>query len=207
MVKRRNLHAILLLAELACIPANARATSKIETGDATPLKASAHLDFTIVIPNIVFLQVGTGATATDNATVDSLVFTVPPDHVSDATAVAPDAVPAGNGRITARVTGNNGAITLSSSTSGAMTNAAGDTISYAQMRVAVASHTTAAPLAHPVLVDGSATSLNLPTTRGNITQFDAQWNFTYANQSIIPAGIYGGNGKGNGRVTYSVSVP
>jgi hypothetical protein len=39
---------------------------------------------------------------------------------------------------------------------------------------------------------------------------DAKWTFKYANTSIVPAGTYGGGGTGNtgnGRITYTATLP
>ena len=166
------------------------------------MKASASIDFTIIVPKFVYLQVGTGTNLSDNTTVDNLVFSVPADHIGDGTPVS------GVGtQVRARVLGNNDTITLSSTTLGPMKNSAGDTISYSDMNVTVAADTSATVLAHPALVDGSTTSINLPTTGGKITDLDAKWTFTYRNNKVVPAGTYGGVNMQNGRVTYTVSMP
>jgi hypothetical protein len=38
-------------------------------------------------------------------------------------------------------------------------------------------------------------------------QRDAQWAYTYRNQTTPPPGSYGGVNTNNGRVTYTASVP
>ena len=186
----------------ALLSASANAGSQFETGDTTPLTASAHLDFTIVVPKFVALRVGTGAITASNPTVDSLVFTVPADQIGNGTPVH-----AANSEITAQVLGNNGPIMLSATTPGAMNNGGGDVISYSQMDVAVAADTTATSLSHPVLVDGTSTSISLPTTSGRVTNLDGKWTFTYRNTNVVPGGTYGGVNTRNSRVTYSVSMP
>ena len=112
------------------------------------------------------------------------------------------------GQVTARVMGNNGTIAFSSTTLGPLSNGTGDTISWSQMNVAVASNTSATALSHPGLVDGSTTSLNLPITTGTkVTNLDAKWTFTYKNTNVVASGTYGGINTNNGRVTYGVSMP
>ena len=201
-MNRRRTCAVGLIASLALEPNCAIAGSSFATSDATPITASASLDFTIIVPKFVFLRVGTGADMSESTTIDNLVFAVPPDRIGDGSEV-----PAMSGQIIARVMGNNGSITLSSSTSGPMNNREGDTISYSEIAVTVAPETTGIALAHPPLLDGTANSINLPTTSGNITKLDARWTFTYLNRHAVPAGTYGGIGQRNGRVNYSVSIP
>jgi hypothetical protein len=61
-------------------------------------------------------------------------------------------------------------------------------------------------LAPPLLVDGATTTTTL-TAVGKIVQQDAKWTFAYANNTVPPAGTYGGAGVNGGRVTYTASVP
>jgi hypothetical protein len=113
-----------------------------------------------------------------------------------------------NGQVTARVMGNNGTIAFTSTTTGALSDGAGDTISYAQLTPTVATNTTATALPHPAFVDGGSTSINLPTqTGGKVTNLDAKWTFAYLNTNAVAAGTYGGVNTQNGRVTYAVSMP
>ena len=46
---------ILAAQGLAFLPGSAHAASRIDLGDALPLRAKAHLDFTIIIPEIIQL--------------------------------------------------------------------------------------------------------------------------------------------------------
>ncbi|RNJ62753.1 MAG: hypothetical protein EDM03_08875 [Porphyrobacter sp. IPPAS B-1204] len=178
------------------------------TGTGTPLAATANLDFTVTIPKFVYIRIGTGTNAANNTTVDNIVFNVPAANIGDGTAVTGTGGDLTNGQVTARVLGNNGTIAFSSTTLGPLNNGAGDTISWSQMNVAVATNTTTTALAHPALVDGATTSINLaPTSGTKVTNLDARWTFTYRNQNVVPAGTYGGVNTRNGRVTYAVSMP
>lgn len=206
MISKRILGAAFAIAGMAAIPTGAHAESQFVTGTGTPLQASAKLDFTITIPKFVYVRIGTGTNAANNTTVDNLVYTVPAANVGDSTAITGTGGDLTGGKVTARVIGNNGTIAFSSTTLGAMNNGSGDTISWSQMNVAVATNTSATALSHPALVDGSTTSINLPAT-GKITNLDAQWTFTYKNENVVPAGTYGGVNTQNGRVTYAVSMP
>ena len=115
MGRRRTLHGFIVTTGIAFLPTIAHAESQFAMGEPSPLAASAHLDFTIQVPSFVLLQVGTGTAASSNPTVDSLVFSVPVGNIGVGTPV-----PSGGGQVSARVIGNNGAITLSAATPGAM---------------------------------------------------------------------------------------
>jgi hypothetical protein len=208
VINNRILGGALALACLSVLPTAARAESKFVTGTASPLTASASLDFTITIPKFVYVRIGTGSNMASNTTVDGLVYTVPAANVGDGTAISGTGGDLTGGQVTARVIGNNGTIAFSSTTLGAMSNGAGDTISWSQMNVAVATNTSATALSHPTFADGSTTSINLaPTSGTKVTNLDAKWTFTYKNQNIVAAGTYGGVNTNNGRVTYAVSMP
>ena len=186
----------------------ASANSTFATGTASPLTASANLDFTITVPKFLYLRVGTGTNFANNTTIDNIVFTVPAANIGNGTPVAGVGGDLTGGQVTARVIGNNGVITFTSTTLGPLNDGAGDTISYSQIGVTVATNTTTPALPHPTLVDGATTTLTLPVTSGaKVTNLDAKWTFTYLNNAIVPPGTYGGINTNNGRVTYSASMP
>jgi hypothetical protein len=207
VINKRILGILALPVAISAFSTSAQAESKFVTG-ATGLTASANLDFTVTIPKFVYVRIGTGTNMANNTSVDNLVYTVPAANVGDGTAISGTGGDLTAGQVTARVIGNNGTIAFSSTTLGAMSNGAGDTISWSQMNVAVATNTSAAALNHPTLVDGSTTSINLaPTSGTKVTNLDAKWTFTYKNQNVVAAGTYGGVNTNNGRVTYAVSMP
>jgi hypothetical protein len=191
----------------AAIPFVSHAESTFQTGAGT-LTGSARLDFQVTIPKVLFLQVGTGTANAANATVNLIDFTVAAANVGSGTAVAASAAAGdlGNGTVTAKVLGNNGAVTLTSTTAGALGNGAGDTISFTQITAAATVLTSATPLAHPTLVDGATTTTTVPAA-GKIVNRDARWTFSYANTATVPPGTYGGVNANNGRVTYTASMP
>ncbi|HTS85980.1 MAG TPA: hypothetical protein VLT60_06145 [Usitatibacter sp.] len=207
-----NLRKNLLKAAVAvavAAPLFANAESAFTTGAGSPITASAHLDFSITIPKILFLQVGTGTNMAANATINQIAFTVPAANVGDSSVIAASAGSGdlGNGTVTARVIGNNGNITFTSTTLGALGNGSGDTISYAQIATAVAVNTSATALAHPTLADGTTTTLTLTPASGKVINRDAKWTYTYLNQSVAAPGTYGGVNANNSRVTYTASMP
>jgi hypothetical protein len=194
---------------LAVLPIAANAESQFVTGTGG-LTANAKLDFRITIPDVLFLQVGTGSAFANNTTVDLIDFTVPGANVGDGSAIAASAASGdlGNGTVTAKVVGNDGTIALSSTTLGALNDGAGDTISFNQIATNVATLNSATALPHPALADGATTSLNLtPNVNSKVTNLDAKWTFSYLNQNVVAAGTYGGVNTQNGRVTYTAAMP
>lgn len=195
--------ALVLSAPLA-----AHAESNFQTG-AGALNANARVDFTIVIPRILFLRVGTGALLANDATINLITFNVAAANVGSGAAVAATAASGdlGNGTVTARLIGNGGNVTFSVATPGALTNAGGNTIDYTEIT------TAAAPLggvplllAAPVLVNGAGAPANIAAINGVVNR-GAQWTYTYDNTNPVAAGTYGGVGIQNGRATYTAAMP
>ena len=113
----------------------------------------------------------------------------------------------GNGVVTAQVIGNNGTVTFTSTTVGALGNGAGDTISYGQIATAAAANTSATVLAHPTLADAATTTVTLTPASGKVINRDAKWTYTYTNAAVVAPGTYGGVNTNNSRVTYTASMP
>lgn len=199
----------ILAAAAVAVPMLCNAESNFQTGT-TALTATAHVDFQITIPKFLFLRVGSGTgTASGGyatlATIDEITW-------------APTAAQVGTGVLagsggdltggieTAVVVANNGNVTLSSTTTGALSDGAGDTISFTKITTTATHNTTATTLAPPALADGATTTTTL-TAVGKVVQQDAKWAYTYSNNTTPPAGTYGGVNVNAGRVTYTASVP
>jgi len=206
---KTNLIKIAVAAALVAAPMMASAESAFTTGAGSPITASAHLDFQITIPKILFLQVGTGTNMAANATVNQIAFSVPAANVGDGSVISATAGSGdlGNGTVTARVIGNNGTVTFTSTTVGALGNGAGDTISYGQIATAAAANTSATVLAHPTLADAATTTVTLTPASGKVINRDAKWTYTYTNAAVVAPGTYGGVNTNNSRVTYTASMP
>ena len=188
-------------------PMLASAESNIQTGTGA-LTATARVDFRITVPKTLFLQVGTGTANANNTAINLIDFVVPAANIGDGTPIAATATSGdlGNGTVTAKVVGNNGAVTLSSTTAGALGNGVGDTVSFGQIATTSAVLTSATALAAPALVDGGTTNITVPAT-GKIVNRDAKWTFSFLNAAIVPPGTYGGVGTNNSRVTYTAAMP
>jgi hypothetical protein len=209
--------AFALAAAVALSPCVAQAESSLVTGAGT---ASARLNFSIVIPKFLYLQVGTGTYPTTAATIDNIVFDMSTGVASIGNGTAQAATAAsgdqGNGTVTARVVGNNftAAVNLSATTTSAMSNGAGNTISWSEISVASAAQVTvpaaASLLPHPgsaaaPFANAAATTVSLTPVSKIINQA-AKWTFTYKNTNVPASGTYGGAANG-GQVTYAIAMP
>ena len=178
--------------------------------------AVARLNFSIVIPQVLFLRVGTssGNAATDG-TIDGISFTVPAANVGNGTAVAGVGGDLTAGAVTVRVYGNGGNISLNSAVTGPLTTGVvGETIPWSQINVAAAAlgATTAgftnAAITHPAFNlaagggNGTATTLN---AAAKVVRVEGRWTYTYLNANAVAAGTYGGTVALNGRVTYTAT--
>jgi hypothetical protein len=185
----------------------ATAESNVQNG-AGALTATARLDFRVTVPKVLFLQVGTGTALAANTTINLIDFVIPAANVGDGSVIAATAASGdlGSGAVTARVLGNNGNVTLTSTTVGALGNGTGDTLSFALISTTPTVLTSATALAAPALADGATTSTTVPAT-GKIVNRDARWTFAFLNSAVVPPGTYGGVNANNSRVTYTASMP
>lgn len=210
------LSAAVIAAAVAVSSGSARAESNFVNGAGT---ATAHLNFSVVIPKFLYLQVGTGTYPTTVATVDTILFDMT-GSISSIGNGTPQAGTGGDqtgGAVTARVVGNNftASPTFSATTAGAMSNGAGGTISWSEITVATAALTVtpaaSGTLAHPgtaaaPFADGAATNVTL-TPASKVINQASKWTFSYKNTNVPPSGTYGNTVANNGQVTYSIAMP
>lgn len=191
------------LALALATPLLASAESQLVVGGTSG--ATARLDFRVIIPRVLFLGVGTGATAAVPGTIGT-IDTVTFDYTTNPAAVGTGAAGVATGNVVpVRVVGNNGQISLTAATAGALTNAAtpADTIPWSEI-TAVSS---VPELPSPVIpATGTGAGSNVSLSSGTkITDRSANWTFSYANTAVVAPGTYGT--ATNGRVTYTASMP
>ncbi|MBT2320910.1 hypothetical protein J7E62_00880 [Variovorax paradoxus] len=210
---------LLLVTALAAIaPLAAQAESNFSTGSGA-LAANAKLDFIITIPKVLFLQVGTGTSYANNATVNDITFAVPAGNVGNGTAVAGAGGDLASGGVTVRVLGNSGTVTLTNATTGPLSSgvAGNPTVPWSDIVVTpgTLATTTAgfdnSAITHPAFNTAagggaSATPTTLTGTAGLVRR-EGSWNFAYANTATLPAGTYGNTLANNGTVTYTATAP
>ncbi len=198
-MKASKLTKIALAVALAT-PVAAMAGSDITTGVGA-ITATVNLDFRIIIPKFVFLQVGTGTLLADNAAIDVVEWT------PTVAQLGTGPLAANSGVVTARIIGNGGVITVNSNTPGPLSNGAGDTIPYTDISA------TSSDFAHPAFAGvglGTATVTVPNIVPLKVTDRTATWTFSWANGAVIPAGTYGdiaNAGANNSRVIYTASTP
>ena len=192
----------LVLAVTLVIPFGANAESSLQTA-CTPCTANARVDFSIVIPKILFLRVGAAG-----AGIDQITFTVPAASVGNAVAQTGAGGDLGTGSVTAIVQGNNGTVTLTATNGGALGNGATGTINYSEIVTtpsALGGFGTL--LSAPVLGNLTSSTITINPAPSLIVNAGARWTYTYANTTVVEPGTYGGVNLNNSRVTYTASMP
>ena len=204
---------ILAGAVALALPLLASAESNVQTGAATAAPgATAHVDFTIVIPKILYLRVGTGSAyttgaLTSNGTVDLITFSPTPAQVGNGVAIAGTGGDLTNGVETAAIVSNSGNVTLNATATGALGDGAGDTIPFAEIKTTASTLTSATALPAPVLANGTSANVVLIAPATKVIVQDAKWTYAYLNNAVVPGGNYGGANVNNGRVVYTATMP
>jgi len=204
----------ILVAAAAAAPMLCNAESSIQTTSGQT--ATAHVDFQITVPKFLFLRVGTGSNYatgvyTANATVDQITWLLTTANVGTGplTGTGGDILPAGT-ETAALICNSGNAVTFTSSTAGALTDTTADSISFANITVAPAALTAGYTLlTPPAIADGTPTTVTV-NGAGHLVKADAKWTYSYTNNTVPAGGVYGGGGAGNtgnGRVTYTATMP
>ena len=210
----KNVVLLCALVSTSALPMLALAESNTTSPAATNATAVGRLDFTVVVPSVLFLRIGTGgAVGVAGAVIDGLTFTVPATNIGDSTVIAGTGGDLTNGAVTVRVFSNFGSnVTLNSGISGQLANVAGDTIPWSQIAVvatalsaATAGFTNAA-ITHPAFsaTTGAGTATTL-TAASRLVRQEGKWTFSYSNTAVVPAGTYGNTSARNGRVIYTAA--
>lgn len=183
---------ILAAAVMLALPLAANAESNVTTGTGT-LNATARVNFSILIPRFIFLQVGTGSFLAANGTVDNIDFTPALTVIGDNSVVAATAGSGnlGNGGVTVRIIGNAGNVTLAATGPANLTSGA-NTIPWTQISTAITGSAT-----HPAINGASAA---FPATAG-VVNINGSWVYTYLNNATPAAGTY------TGQVLYTATTP
>lgn len=206
------LKTLLGTAALA-LPLAALSESNVQTGTATSSPgATAHVDFSIVIPKILYLRVGTGSSyttgaLTSNPAVDLITFSPTAAQVGSGTAVAGTGGDLSGGVETAAIVSNSGNVTLNATSTGALSNGTGDSIPFSQITTTAATLTSATALPAPVLSNTVSANVVLTAPATKVITQDAKWTFAYANSAMVPQGTYGGVNTNNSRVVYTATMP
>jgi hypothetical protein len=204
------LKALLGAASMA-LPLVTFAESNVQSGAGT-LTATAHVDFSIVIPQILYLRVGAGSSYTtgvlsSNPAIDLITFSPTAAQVGSGTAITGTGGDITGSTETAAIVSNFGNVTLVATATGALGDGAGDSIPFTQITTTATSNTFATTLMAPTLANGTSNTITLTAPATKVIQADAKWAFSYANTTTPPAGTYGGVNQNNSRVVYTASMP
>ena len=195
------------------LPLLASAESNVQTGAATASPgATAHLDFSIVIPKVLYLRVGSGSAYTSGIlasvnTTDLITFSPAAGTVGNGTAVAGTGGDLTGGVETAAILSNSGNVTLNATASGALSDGTGDSIPFTQITTAATALTSATQLSPPTLTNATSSNVILTAPATKLIVQDAKWTYSFANSTNVPAGTYGGVNANNSRVTYTATMP
>jgi hypothetical protein len=195
------------------LPLMTFAESNVQTGAATAAPgATAHVDFTIVIPKVLYLRVGAGSAYSTGAlssvnTIDLITFTPAAGTVGNGTPVAGTGGDLTGGVETAAIVSNSGNVTLNATAGGALSDGNGDTIPFTQITTAATTLTSGTALPAPVLTNGTSSNVVLTAPATKLIVQDAKWTYSFANAASVPAGTYGGVNVNNGRVVYTATMP
>jgi len=202
--KLSSIVSAALVVSAAAFSSSAFADSATGAGGA-PNTAQARLDFQITIPKVLQFRVGTAAAGT----IDLITFAPTAAQVGNSVAVAGAGGDLTGGAVTAKVTANSGLVTISATTTGALTGTGTNVIPWSEISTTSTVLTSATALAAPTIpLTGLGATVNAPApTAAGITVADAKWTFAYLNTTVPAAGVYGGTVAKNGRVTYTASAP
>lgn len=170
----------------------ALADSEFDVGNGA-LSASADLDFEIVIPRFLYLQVGSAGTTVDQVSFDLSGVASIADvdaNIGTGTAVA------GDSTVGVRLVSNAGDVDLEAVGSGTGLSNGTDIIPWSQI-TGTAATGGATGLDVPVV---GAAAITIPASGGVVNRTDT-WSFEYANDNLVAGGTY------TGTVTYTATAP
>lgn len=170
------------------------------TGAGT-LTRTARQDFRVIIPRFLQFRVGAAGGAISLVDCD---LSASAGILGDGTDVACAGGDVGGGVSTVMVRSNAGAITLTATTLGALSNGV-DTLPFSEILTATSTANVPAP-GLPA-AGGTSAGVAVVANAGNVTDRTATWTYTYDNTAIYASGTYGGVAVNNGRVTYTASSP
>lgn len=180
---KRNLITKALIAAALATPMFAQAESQLVNGTGN---ATARLNFSVVVPRVLFLGVGSGAAVTPRAT-DAAIDTV---SFNGATGV-------GTGNVVpVHVFGNSGQITIALSHPINLLSGT-NSIPFTQIGVTSSDATNLPAPAFSATGTGSAQPA---LSSGTVTDRSANWTFTYTPVNATP-GTY------TGQAVYTASAP
>ncbi len=190
----RKIRTAAAIAALGAVSGNVFAESGTDT--TAPFSVANRVDFSIVIPAVLYFRVGTDA----GGSIDVVTFSPAAAIVGDSSVVAGSGGDAGGGKVNVTVRGNNGQVTIATSVASpnglGTGNAADGFVSYGE--IATGSNDGNVPA--PVLANAGIPNVNVVLSANKSTNRTAVWTYTYANSTMPTAGTY------SGRATYTATM-
>lgn len=171
----------------------ALADSEFDTGNGT-LTATADLDFQIVIPRFLYLQVGAPGSTETLVTFDLSGVSSIADVDSQIGSGSPVD---GDVTVGVRLVSNAGDIELEATGSGTGLTNGSETIAWSQITGTAADGTGAGGLDVPTI---GAPAVTITASSGVVNRDDT-WSFDYLNDNLVAGGTY------TGTVTYTATAP
>jgi hypothetical protein len=200
MLQRLRFLSIVAAAAVTVLPATVHANSSApSSGDAT-----ANLEFRVVIPRVLTLQVGSASS------VDVVEFNVGAANLGDSSKITGVNQTTLGTTVNARLFGNNGTVQFKVTTTGpmTMTNGGSDTIAFDQLEASSSQVGGLTLLSHPAFANsGDSAIVPVSGNSSNVVNAAADWTFKYLNTATKAAGSYGSDAGHNGRVLYTASNP
>ena len=198
----RSKAAILVAIALSGTLGGQVAHAGTASDNTAPYSASTTLNHRITYPRFLRFRVGAAAAGISLITCNMSAVANALGTGVDQACTGGDL---GGGASTVEVKSNAGQVRLTVTTTGAMQNAAGNTIPYSEIKSA---SSNPGNLPAPVLTTGAVSpAVNVALSAGVVTDRAATWTYTYDNSAIYPAGTYGGVNVRRGRVTYTAAAP
>ena len=204
-MKVRKITAAALLAAASVTPQFAAAESDVNNTNTG--NAAAALNFRVVIPRVLFLQVGTGTLLADLATRDRITFT--PTEAQLLAAGSPEPTPtndvsgtggtSGPSGVEVRIFSNVGAVELSATgTAGGLQHSTvpAEKMPWTEIKATATAGTaangfTAAAIPHPAIADGTPAIPSIIAASGVVRSVGV-WTFAYDNAGDYVPGRYDG---------------
>ncbi len=170
---------------------------------ASPCGTSASVDFRVVIPVFLHLQIGTGSLGTTNPTQDLITFDYTANSIDIGTGNPPGSTTGGDvggGVVTAEVFGNGGDVTLNTllTLGGSGLTDGTNFIAWDEIDTALSAGT----MTPPVLQNAPVAPVVYVANPGGVVNLrNSTWTYTYANTTTPGAGNY------DGTATYTASLP
>ena len=196
--------SIRIATALALAAAGANAHADATFGSGTPPSAAVNLDFSIVVPGLLYFRVGTDIAGH----VNQLTFTPTTANVGTSAPMGGTGGDSAASAVNVAIRANVGQVTITESNNsggnGLGTGVAADGfIPYTE----IFTTSSDGALPPPSLSNVGGNTSQPALSSGKVTTRTAVWTYGYHNRILPAPGTYGAGGGSGGRVTYTATAP